>query len=501
MKRESHPGTLSKSKLLAFLQCRKRLWLEVHRPELRDDSGAQARFQTGHTVGDLARRLFDPEGRGLFISIEEMGWEEAFRQTREWIKKGNAPIFEGVFAADGGLALADIMLPAHETDGLVWDLIEVKSSTQVKDYHLNDAAIQAALIRQEGWPMRRVLVAVLDRDFIYPGEEQYEGIFRLEDVTDEVTALEAEVWEWISNAQSTAGEPSIPPISMGGHCSDPFECPFMGFCSSEEELPENPLSILPRFSIQRRESLEGDGIKELEQVPDELLNELQKRVKEATLQNQTYWDREAAREALLPTDPETRFLDFETINFAVPIWAGTRPYQQIPFQFSLHTKLSDGVLGHRDFLDLSGNDPRPGLIEALIAACSESGRIYAYHVPFERRILQELASAFPEKGDALLAIADRLEDLLPVARAFYYHPSQQGSWSLKAVLPALCPELSYDQLEGVHHGGEAMEVFAKAIAPETSSEEREKMDQQLREYCALDTLATVRIWERFASET
>ncbi len=501
MKRESHPRTLSKSKLLAFLQCRKRLWLEVHRPELRDDSGAQARFQTGHTVGDLARRLFDPEGRGLFISIGEMGWEEAFRQTRDWMKEGTGPIFEGVFAADGGLALADIMLPVGSKRNRAWDLVEVKASTQVKDYHLNDAAIQAALIRREGWPLRRVLLAVLDRDFIYPGEEQYEGIFRLEDVTDEVAELDPEVWDWIGEAQATAGKRSLPAISMGGHCSDPFECPFMGFCSSQEELPENPLSILPRFPIQRRESLEEEGIKELEQVPDELLNELQKRVKEATLRNQTYWDREATRNAILPVDPETRFLDFETINFAVPIWAGTRPYQHIPFQFSLHTRNADGSLQQSDFLDLSGNDPREALVQALIKSCGKSGRIYAYHAPFERRVLQELADAFPRRRQALLSIADRLADLLPIARNFYYHPIQRGSWSLKAVLPALCPELSYNELEGVHHGGEAMEVFAKAIAPETSKEKRTMMEHQLREYCALDTLATVRIWERFASET
>jgi len=498
MNSPNRPRTFSKSKLLAFLQCRKRLWLEVHRPELRDDSGAMGYFKTGYTVGDLARRLFDPEGQGELISIEKMGWETAFERTREWMNEGIHPLFEGVFSAGGGLALADVMLPVREGGKLFWDLIEVKSTTQVKDYHRDDAAIQAALIRREGWPLRKIMVAVLDREFVYPGGGDYEGIFRLEDLTDEVATREAEVWEWIAQAQLTAAEPVAPAIAVGRHCSDPFDCPFIDHCSPKEGLPRNPLSILPRFSFQRRDILEEMGITEVERVPDTELNELQLRVKEATLQNRFYWDREGSRAALEPIDQETRFLDFETIAFAIPIWAGTRPYQQVPFQFSLHTRDEQGSLQHTDFLDLSGEDPRPALVKALVEGCGESGRIYVYHAPFERRILEELARDFPEWSEGLLSIAGQLVDLCPIARSCYYHPSQRGSWSLKAVLPALCPELSYDSLEGVHHGGEAMEVFAAAIAADTSPEERRTMDRQLREYCKLDTLATVRIWEKFA---
>lgn len=489
--------TFSKSKLLALRQCRKRLWLEVHQPELRDFSTAMAAFQTGYTVGDLARKIFDPTGQGRLISIEKMGWDEAFAQTKIWMKEGIGPIFEGAFATNGGLALADVMLPVWEGDRLTWDLIEIKSSTQVKNYHRDDAAIQAALIRREGWALRRVQVAVLNTSFIYPGEHQYEGIFRLTDLTEEVTAREPEVWQWIVEARETAGEPSAPDIPMGGHCHSPFDCPFIHHCRPKENLPQYPLHILPRLSSKKKQSLREKGFLEIAEVPDNQLSAQQRKVKQTTLQNKVFWDQIRARQLTQPIDPQTRFLDFETIKFSVPIWKGTRPYQQIPFQFSLHTRHADGTLLHHEFLDLSGEDPREALMQTLIQHCGTNGRIYAYHTPFESQVLHGLARDFPAYADSVKAIISRLVDLCPITRKVYYHPSQRGTWSLKAVLPAMCPDLSYQELDGVHHGGEAMEVFATAISPNTSPEERATMDRQLRAYCHLDTLAILRIWEKF----
>lgn len=191
-------------------------------------------------------------------------------------------------------------------------------------------------------------------------------------------------------------------------------------------------------------------------------------------------------------------MDFETIQFAVPIWKGTRPYQQIPFQFSVHHLASTGELKQQAFLDLMGTDPSKAFAEALIAACGEHGPIFVYNAGFETARIRELSERFPHLAQALLSLNERIVDLLPVARNHYYHPSQKGSWSIKAVLPALCPDLKYDDLDGVQNGGMAMDAFLEALAPQTSLARKSEIEQQLLAYCALDTYAMVRLWLIFS---
>ena len=233
-------------------------------------------------------------------------------------------------------------------------------------------------------------------------------------------------------------------------------------------------------------------------MPDELLNDKQRRVKAVTLSGKPYFDRRATVAALAAHKLPAYFLDFETVQFAVPIWKGTRPYQQIPFQFSLHRLSRTGKLEQMAFLDLSGSDPSKAFAEALIAACGERGAVFVYNAGFETARIRELADRFPRLAKSLLALNERVVDLLPVARDYYYHPSQQGSWSIKAVLPALCPDLSYEDLVGVQNGGTAMEVFLEALAPQTSRSRKNEIEQQLLAYCALDTYAMVRLWSVFS---
>ncbi|MDA8383151.1 MAG: DUF2779 domain-containing protein, partial [Betaproteobacteria bacterium] len=184
-----------------------------------------------------------------------------------------------------------------------------------------------------------------------------------------------------------------------------------------------------------------------------------------------------------------------------PIWAGTRPYQQIPFQYSVHRLGKHGEIEHSAFLDLSGNDPSRGFAEQLIQDCGTAGPVFVYNAAFENARMSELATRFPDLKEGLDAIIARVVDLLPIARNRYYHPSQKGSWSIKAVLPAVVPELSYDALDGVRNGGEAQEAFLEAIAPQTSDETRETLRAQLLTYCGLDTYAMVRLWQVFAGRT
>lgn len=493
--------TFSKSKILALRQCPKRLWLEIHRPELREDSPAtQVGFEVGYQVGDVARRLYDPVGEGALIDIEVEGFDRAFARSAELIQSCQ-PIFEAGFSAGGALAFADVMLPERVYGQIRWRMVEVKSSTGVKDYHRDDVAIQAFVARSAGVPLQSIAVAHIDSAWTYPGNEDYRGLLKENDLTAEAFSRTEEVKTWITQAQDVAVRPSEPAIETGPHCDKPFACGFYGYCSRDEPKAAYPIYWLPRFSASKQRELAEQDVIDLEGVPDELLNAIQQRVKTHTLANTMYFDAAGAAADLAANSLPAYFLDFETIQFAVPIWKGTRPYQQITFQFSLHILNDTGQLEQNAFLDLSGNDPSEPFAHALISACGEQGPVYVYNAGFETARIRELAARFPHLSEPLLAINARVVDLLPIARTRYYHPSQQGSWSIKKVLPAVVPELRYDALDGVQDGGMAMDAFLEALHPATSAERKHQIEQQLLSYCMLDTYAMVRLWQVFSGRT
>ena len=491
--------TLSKSKLIAFRQCRKRVWLEVHRPELREDSTqAQARFDQGHQVGDIARLLYDPEGRGALLDPQQHGLENVFAQTQDLLNSPQA-IFEAGFRTDEALALADVMLPIEKAGKLAWKMVEVKSSTSVKDYHLDDVVIQAFIARTAGVALASASVAHIDSNWVYPGGSDYSGLLRETDVTEHALGREAEVRGWIAGAQRTVASRREPRVKMGKQCGAPFECGFSAYCQSLVPKVEHPISQLPgRLGKALQAKVDAGDVADLREVPDDLLNDKQLRVKRAALSRRPFFDAEAAAQALACHKLPAYFMDFETIQFAVPIWPGTRPYQQLPFQFSVHRLSRTGKLEHRSFLDLSGKDPSLGFAEALLLACGDKGPIFTYNAAFERSRILDLAKRFSQLATALKALTERIVDLLPIAREHYYHPDQEGSWSIKAVLPSVCPDLDYGQLEGVQNGGMAMEAYEEAISPVTPPERRSEIERQLIAYCALDTLALVRLWSRFS---
>ena len=490
----------SKSKLMALRQCEKRLWLEVHRQDLREDSEqAEYRFQVGHQVGDMARALFDPDGKGALIDIDQDGFAAAFARSAELLKQ-RQPIFEAGFSGGGALAFADVMLPTEFPAELAWRMIEVKSSTSVKEYHRDDIAVQAYVATVTGVPLASVSLAHIDSSWTYPGNDDYRGLLKVNDLTDEALARHNDVVEWVNRANEVVGQPEEPVITIGQQCDSPFECGFYPYCSRNEPKPEYPVYWLPRFPAAKIRELAEAGIDDLLDVPDDLLNDRQLRVKKHTLDNQVFFDAEAAAADLAPYPLPALFLDFETIQFPVPIWAGTRPYQQIPFQFSLHTVTAGGILEHAEFLDLSGGDPSAAFADELIRLCGEAPLpVFVYNAAFERSRISELAERFPENREALLAINARIVDLLPIARERYYHPSQQGSWSIKAVLPAVVPELDYRDLDGVQDGGMAMEAFLEALHPQTTSERKHLIRDHLLAYCKLDTYAMVRLWQVFSN--
>ena len=496
---------------MAYRQCPKRVWLEVHHPDLRADTAAsQKNFDTGHQVGEIAQQLYDPTGQGTVIEPFAEGIDAALALTLTLLDTPQ-PIFEAGFAAEGAMAFADVMLPVQNPQShppRAWRMVEVKSSTSVKDYHRDDVAIQAFVARAAGVPLTAIALAHIDNTWTYPGDGDYQGLLVENDLTEEAFARAAEVQSWIDTAQSIVAQATAPAITTGKHCHDPYPCGFYAHCQSQEPQAEHPIAWLPKPLKKGLTTLIANtGITELRDVPDHLLSDRQQRVKNATLANEAYFDQASAAQALAAHTLPAYFLDFETISFAVPIWSGTRPYQQIPFQFSVHrlsqdsqrTDPSHRPLTEQAFIDLSGNDPSEAFAKALIAACYESIPIFVYNAGFEMTRIRELAERFPVLAQDLLALNTRVVDLLPIAREYYYHPGQQGSWSIKAVLPALCPDpdLHYEKLEGVQDGGMAMDAYIEAIAPHTISARKAEIERQLLDYCKLDTYAMVRLWSVF----
>lgn len=492
---------LSKSKLMAYRQCPKRLWLEVHRPELREDSATtQASFDVGYQVGEIAQNIYDPQSKGTVIDPHAEGFDEAFARTQVLLHSSQ-PIFEAGFRTEDALAFADVMLPVKTRGKTSWRIVEVKSSTSVKDYHRDDIAVQAYLACTSNIPLTAIALAHIDSTWVYPGGGNYSGLLKEQDLTDEALSRTEEVRAWIAEAQQIVAKKKEPKITTGAHCSQPFECGFLPYCQRQEPQAEQPLRWLPgRFSQKLSAYIEAKNVIELRDVPDDLLNDLQRKVQMHTVSNQVFFDQQGAADALAQHKLPAYFLDFETIQFAVPIWKGTRPYQQIPFQFSVHRLSRTGKLTQQAFLDLSGKDPSKAFALELINACDGTSPIFVYNAAFEKTRISELAARFPRIAKQLLALNERIVDLLPIAREYFYHPAQQGSWSIKAVLPALCPDLNYDDLEGVQHGGMAMDAFKEAIASQTTASRKAEIKQQLLNYCELDTYAMVRLWSAFTGK-
>ncbi|MFZ3028426.1 DUF2779 domain-containing protein [Rhodoferax sp.] len=370
-----------------------------------DTSATETSFQVGYQVGDIARRIYDPDGLGALIDVATEGFDAAFKRSAELLNS-TQPIFEAGFSAGGAMAFADVMLPVQTNGYTAWRMVEVKSATSVKDYHRDDLAVQAFIAQTAGVPLQSIALAHIDSSWTYPGDGNYIGLLKESDLTAEAFSRTDEVKAWISQAQSVDAMPAEPEIGTGAHCDVPYSCGFYDYCSRNEPKAEFPIHWLPRFSAAKVRELAIQGVIDLRAVPDELLNEKQLRVKDHTLTNTVHFDAAGAAADLAVHSLPAYFLDFETIQFAVPIWKGTRPYQQNTFQFSLHTLFASGQLDHTEFLDISGNDPAEPFARALIAACGISGPVYVYNAGFETARMSELAARYPQFSAALLAIPD-----------------------------------------------------------------------------------------------
>ena len=467
---------------MAGHQCEKRLWLEVYRPDLIEyGSDVEQRFAVGENVNEVARAQY-PDG--VLVSYDH-GAEGAVEDTqRLLLEQPGTPIFEATFKAQDILVRADILKPCREG----FELIEVKSSTSVKNHHREDCAVQTWVLKSAGIPIKAIYLCHIDKQFVYPGNGDYRGLFHYEDITEEVRELSRAVPQWVERYREALST-NEPEIEMGTQCTDPYPCPFIDYCRGEET--EYPLRYLPRISHQLIDALTAEGIEDIRDIPEgRLSSATQERVRRVTITGKPELRPEAAEvgEYGYPR----YYLDFETIQFAVPIWEGTGPYKPLPFQWSCHIELASGEFQHEEYLDTSGNAPMRTCAESLIEAIGKEGPIFAYG-SYEKRVLNDLANRYPDLAEELQKLMERLEDLLSIVRKTYYHPDMRGSWSIKNVLPTMAPHLDYGTLGDVQDGSAAGTTYLQIINPETDTAERQRLVRELLAYCEHDTLAMVEL--------
>ncbi len=487
------PIALSKSKLLSLAQCRRKLWLETYNPELLSEPSAEksALLATGHVVGEIARQLYG-RGGGHVVSFER-GLRAAIDSTRALLAAGGQePIFEATFDHDGVSVRIDV-LDRSETQP---KLVEVKASARVKEHYLDDCTVQAWALAENGLAPRQVAVATIDTEFVYPGDGAYEGLLVETDVTDAVRERLPAVADWVRDARRTLADLDEPAVLVGVHCGAPHGCEFYDHCAG----PAPKYSVLGLGgSKEKLFELMHAGYRDLREVPEaELANDTQRLIWRQSRLEQSYVGaelRELARSLAFPR----YYLDFETVGPAVPIFAGTRPFETLPFQWSCHIETSRGAVTHAEFLDLGAEPPMRRLAEQLLATLGTAGPIVVY-TPYERRVIDELAARYPDLGTALAALSARIVDLHPPTRRHYYHPAMQGSWSIKAVLPTVAPDLDYGSLGEVRNGLAAHTAYFEAIEPRTTAGRRAALRQALLDYCRQDTLALVRLVEFFARD-
>jgi hypothetical protein len=480
---------LSKSRLISAWQCPKRLHLEKHHPEYGEvSSQTESLFATGHQVGAVAQQLY-----GTADSVEvEFDFKRMEAETRRLVEGGaNFPIFEATFRHENVLVRVDTMIP--DADG--WRVIEVKASTSVKDYHVLDCAIQDWVLRNSGINVTSISLAHINNQFVYEGGGNYEGLLLENDLTDEVRTLEPTVIDLLVKARdAVAGQ--IPDIAVGKQCNTPYECQFIQHCWPTDTT--YPITGLGGSRAKLAEYV-ALGARDILDVDENSISAAtQQRIYRVTCKGEAEI-LDAARREIASLGYPRYYLDFETIGPAVPIWPGTRPYASIPIQWSCHIEAEGGEPRHEEFLDLSGEPPMRALAEAMIECLGDDGPVLMY-TNYEQRVIEGLIDMYPDLEEPLRKIINRLVDLHPIVKQNYYHPKMLGSWSIKAVLPCIAPQMDYSQLEGIQEGTAASEGFLEAIDPETTPARKAELDEQLRRYCRFDTEAMLEIVRFFEKD-
>ena len=483
--------TLSKSQYIRGLQCHKSLWLYKNRPELRDtpDHAQESLFNIGHTVGELAKKLIS---KGVEIEFDASNFNGMITETEASIANYTEVIYEATFSEDGIFAMVDILVQ----NGDAWDMYEVKASTKVKDYHIDDAAIQWYAL-SKAIELNRAYIIHIDNTYVRDGELEIEKLFAIEDITERVQDKQYTI-EPNLNDMKQALKGDMPNIDIGGHCGDPFGCDFKGHCW--KHIPSPSVFNLYWMNGSKKFEMYYKGMMTYADIPNDFrLNDTQRLQVETARTKEPYINKDIIKDFLGTIQYPINFFDFETFQNAIPRFDNQRPYMQIPFQYSLHVLHEDGTMEHKEFLGDENSDPRGSLIEQMLNDITTTGSIVAYNQSFEKTRIEELAEFNESRKDELLALNERFVDLIvPFRGRGYYHPDFNGSFSIKSVLPAMFPnddELDYKKLGSIQNGGDAMDTFANLHLLKDKSK-LVAIKKDFLAYCRLDTLAMVRIWEK-----
>ena len=489
----------SKSKYTSFIQCPKMLWLKTYHPELAvEDASAQDRMTKGNVVGDLAMGLFgDFEEMTVLDENGKIDLGKMIENTKDAIKRGVENICEASFSHDGLYCAVDIL--RKEKDG--YAIYEVKSSTEPKYIYIVDISYQKYVLEKCGVKVTGTYVVNIDSNYVYDGTLDIQKLFKITDVSALVEqeygihSIEAV----LDYAKRTLESKEEPTLDLSEGCQHPYPCAFWQYCT--RHVPAPSVFDVYRMSYTKQLELYKQGITELKDVlASAKLNALQKQYIDYALNdNPAHVDKDGIQSFLDGLSYPLYFLDFESMQLTIPEYPNSKPYAQILFQYSLHyIETEDCEIKHKEFLGVSGEDPRRALAEQLVKDIPTDGSVIVFNETFEKTRIKELAELFPDLANELLRIRENIKDLLkPFRKGYYYTKAIGNSFSIKSILPAMFPDdpaLDYHNLEGVHNGGEAMTIFP--LIKDMPPAEQEIARRNLLKYCELDTYATVKIWQK-----
>jgi hypothetical protein len=476
------------------------LYFDINRKDLKPKHTPEqeAVFTSGNNVGKLAQQVF-PDGKNAAFEIDG-NWSIAMNRTQEWISYGVKTIYEATFSHSNAFAALDIL---HHTNNECW-AIEVKSSAEIKEYHIADASMQYWLMEKCGIAPNKFFIMHINSAYVKQGKIIPKDLFSLIDVTELVKAKQKWVAEELSNLHHLLDNEAEPEVSIGKQCKTPFNCDYIHHCWSG--IPEQ--SVFELYSPRGKEwELYSKGIISLKDIPEnESLSTRQKLQVQGVKANESYLDKNAISDFLRSFQFPLYFFDFETIFPPIPPINGARPYRQTPFQYSLHIlRTPDSKLEHKEFLanaehfkESSSIDPRLLMLQQMKEDIGMTGSIVAYNATFEIGVLNSLIPVFPEFSVLIENYCSRFVDLLiPFRNAWYYLPNMGGSASIKSVLPAVAPEFSYKDL-AINNGGVASDTFLSMINDTFIGDVMGKREE-LKKYCERDTLGMVILFNHLKS--
>jgi len=479
---------ISKSTFLAGCRCQKLLWFVYNAKDQipEPDAAQQAIFDQAHAVGDLAKEMY-PDNIEVGKGITE--FDKTLRSTEQLLKLRRT-LFEAAFTANGGYCRVDILEPAPDDS---WDLIEVKSTSAVKDVHLADLAFQAWVLAAAGVKLRSCFLMHINGNYVRRGPVDPNQFFTIVDLSVEVARFNRDIEDKLNEMTKAIRQPVAPEVGIGPHCSKPDLCPLQDKCWSFVPLT----SVFDLYYGGKKcWRLHRDGVVNLKDIPESIsLTQRQAIQRKVALTGQPHVDRKALARFLRRLKHPVSYLDFETLSTAVPLFCDVRPFEQVPFQFSLHRVTApDAKPEHYAFLADGCVDPRPEFLNRLRDCIGDEGSVVVYNQSFENSVLTKLAQSFPEHAVWIQNVKRRFVDLLKPFQNFnYYHSEQQGSASIKSVLPVLTGR-SYADLE-IKEGGQASLEYLRVTFGDVPETERQKVRRQLEQYCGQDTEAMLWIVE------